>query len=80
MMDHRLAPRRRVLRPGTIEFSGGAIDCTVRNLSSTGALLEVESPIGIPEYFTLVLPSDGNHAILCEVKWRKPTRIGVTFR
>lgn len=69
-----------MLRAGTIEFKGGAIDCTVRNLSSTGALLGVESPIGIPDKFTLALISDGNHATPCEVKWRKPKRIGVAFR
>jgi hypothetical protein len=30
-----------VLKAGTIEFGGGAIDCTVRNVSETGAALEV---------------------------------------
>lgn len=80
MIEHRVAQRRRVLRAGTIEFNGGVIDCTVRNLSSTGALLEVESPIGISDQFTLVLTSDGNHTSPCRVEWRKPKRIGFSFR
>jgi hypothetical protein len=78
-MDHnRIAARRRTLKAGTIEFSGGAIDCTIRNLSNTGAALDVASPIGIPDQFTLVLPADGLHAP-CHIVWRKEKRIGVTF-
>jgi hypothetical protein len=37
------------LKAGKISFGGGAIDCTVRNLSETGAALEVTTPVGIPE-------------------------------
>ena len=36
--EHRIAPRRRFLKAGRISFGGGAaIDCTIRNLSETGA-------------------------------------------
>ena len=42
--DKRSAPRHRVLKAATISFGGGAISCTVRNLSVTGASLEVASP------------------------------------
>jgi hypothetical protein len=78
MNDHRSSSRQRVLKGGTIEFGGGAIDCTVCNVSSTGAMLEVVSPVGIPDKFTLVLPADGR-LIPCHVVWRKEKRIGVTF-
>jgi len=78
MDEKRIAPRHRVLKAGTMEFGGGAIDCTVRNLSNTGAALEVTSPIGIPDQFILVLPADGLH-MPCHVIWRKQKRIGVTF-
>ena len=45
--EHRIAPRRRLLKAGRISFGGGAaIDCTIRNLSETGAALEVTSPVG----------------------------------
>jgi hypothetical protein len=74
--EQRIAARHRVLKRGTIEFGGGGIDCTVRNMSATGAALEVASPIGIPARFTLV--SDGNH-LPCRIVWRKEKRIGVTF-
>jgi len=76
--EHRAAPRYRVLKAGTIEFGGGAIDCTVRNLSDSGAALDVASPVGIPERFTLVLPTDDAQK-LCQVIWRREKRIGVVF-
>ena len=47
------------MKAGTIEFGGGVIDCTVRNLSDSGAALDVVSPVGIPERFTLILPVGG---------------------
>jgi len=76
--EHRVAPRHRVLKAGTIEFGGGAIDCTVRNLSASGAALDVVSPIGIPERFTLIVPADSIQKP-CRVVWRKEKRIGITF-
>jgi hypothetical protein len=76
-MNNRISERRRKLRVGTIEFAGGAIDCTVRNLSSSGAMLQVESPIGIPTHFNLLI-GDG-HMTPCRIVWRKPTSIGVAF-
>jgi hypothetical protein len=76
MDEHRIATRHRVLKAGTIQFGGGAIDCTVRNISATGAALDVASPLGIPAQFTLV--TDGTHRS-CHVVWRKEKRIGVTF-
>jgi len=41
MDETRRAPRRRVLKAGSITVGGGAIDCVVRNLSATGAALQV---------------------------------------
>ncbi|MFG3596180.1 PilZ domain-containing protein [Bradyrhizobium sp. RDI18] len=78
MDEHRIAPRRRLLKSGKISFGGAVIDCTVRNLSETGAALEVSSPVGIPECFTLVIEADHIH-VPCRVVWRKTTRIGVHF-
>ena len=74
--EHRIATRHRVLKGGRIQFGGGSIDCTVRNLSETGAALDVTSPLGIPTEFMLV--ADGIQRP-CRVVWRKEKRIGVTF-
>ena len=78
MSEHRIALRKRVLKTGLIEFNGGVINCTVRNLSDTGAALSVESPLGIPTQFTLVIVSD-QVSRMCRVVWRKENRIGIRF-
>ncbi|PSO34050.1 PilZ domain-containing protein [Bradyrhizobium sp. MOS002] len=79
MDERRDKARHRVLKAGTIEFGGGgAIDCTVRNLSDTGAALDVSSPVGIPDHFSLFVQADGTH-LACTVIWRKERRIGVRF-
>jgi hypothetical protein len=68
MVETRIAPRYRVSNAGTIEFIGGTIDCVVRNLSVTGAALEVSNQTGIPESFMLVMPGDGLR-LLCHIVW-----------
>jgi hypothetical protein len=78
MGEKRTSQRHRVLKAGTIEFGGGGIDCMVRNISDAGAALDVSSPVGIPEHFTLVVTVDGLHKS-CHVVWRKQKRIGVAF-
>ena len=74
----RTAPRRRVLKAGSIQFGGGAIDCTVRNVSETGAALEVVTPLFIPDRFTLAVQADQLKR-RCRIVWRKQGRIGVSF-
>lgn len=74
--DNRSALRHKVLKAATISFGGGAISCTVRNLSDSGASLEVASPIGIPDSVVLELEGGGRR---CRVVWRKEKRIGVRF-
>jgi PilZ domain-containing protein len=76
--EHRRAQRFRVFKVGTIEFSGNAIPCTVRNLSASGAALEINSPLWFPDSFTLGIASDGLHRA-CHVVWRREKRIGVAF-
>jgi len=50
----------------------------VRDISLTGAALEVPNQLGIPAQFTLVIPEDELH-LPCHVVWRREFRIGVTF-
>ena len=78
MDEHRVAARHRVLKAGTISFGGDGIDCTVRNLSETGAALEVITPLFIPDRFTLIVPTDQLKRP-CHVVWRREKRIGVAF-
>jgi hypothetical protein len=78
MNGQRIASRRRILKAGSIEFGGGVIDCTVRNISESGAALDVQSPLYIPDRVTLIIPTDQLKRS-CRVVWRKERRIGVTF-
>ncbi len=78
MDEKRKAGRHRVLKAGKITFGGGVIDCTIRNMSETGAALDVESSVGIPDQFTLVVSGDRMKQ-RCRVAWRKEKRIGVLF-
>jgi len=77
--NRRDAGRHRILKGAHIIFKGhsSTIDCTVRNLSERGACLKVESPVGIPDMFDLVL--DKASVYHCRVTWRKATQIGVNF-
>ena len=65
MVETRIAFRHRVLKAATIEFRGDSIDCVIRDLSTTGAALEVSSQTGIPAKFTLVIPGDALHLHIC---------------
>jgi hypothetical protein len=67
-----------MFKAGTIEFGGGGIDCTVRNISETGAALEVNTPLYIPDRVTLFVPTEQLKR-RCRVVWRKERRIGVMF-
>ncbi len=79
MDEHRKVQRRRMLKAGSISFNRAAgIDCKVRNLSPSGACLEVESPVGIPDDFVLVIEQD-HLKQPCHVVWRTANRIGVEF-
>ena len=79
MIEKRTVPRHRVLKRGTLAFSsGGGLDCTVRNISQAGARIDIASPVGVPEEFTLVIDADRfmrrGHAV-----WSSEQRIGVAF-
>jgi hypothetical protein len=76
--DKRDNRRQRVLKAGTIEFNGAGIDCVVRNISATGAALQVESQIGIPSSFHLIIAAEQFNK-LCRVLWRKEKSLGVVF-
>jgi hypothetical protein len=78
MEDRRAKYRQRLFKAGTIEFDGSGVDCTIRNMSATGAALDVASPVGIPHEITLNIVSL-HHRQNCRIVWRKEKRIGVVF-
>jgi PilZ domain len=72
------APRYRVSEGATIEFGDRTISCLVRNLSATGAAIEVPNEPGIPPRFELNIPRLGLR-MTCRVAWRRDHRMGVAF-
>ena len=81
MIERREAVRDKVIYGGVAEIGepGVSSDCVVRNISDTGAQLEVASPVGIPGEFNLLI--SGNIAKRpCRVAWVKDKRIGVAFK
>ena len=77
-VEKRASSRRRVLKRGVITFGGGGIDCTVRNLSDSGARLDVASPVGVPASFELVIEAD-QFTRRCRSIWTSDHQIGVEF-
>ncbi|MHB1103785.1 MAG: PilZ domain-containing protein [Devosia sp.] len=79
MAEQRAADRRRVLKGARIVFNNGGstINCTVRNLSAAGALIRVETVVGIPDAFVLVV-ADGTRQ-MSEVVRRSGNDIGIRF-
>jgi len=76
--DRRRVTRMRTLKGAQIVWPTGApVKCVVRNLSQTGAALELQSPV--PNNFELVFDGDQSRRS-CVVVWRRETRIGVKFR
>ena len=78
MNEKRAAQRNRVLKAGKIEFGSSAINCMVRNITELGAMIDVTSPIDIPDHFTLALQTERLRKY-CRIVWRNDKRIGVAF-
>ena len=78
--ESRRGARRRILKGAKIVFNNRSalVDCTVRNLSDTGACLHVPSTFGIPDTFDLVLEANEGRRP-CRVAWKTDDRIGVSF-
>lgn len=78
-LEKRLAPRRNTMIRAQIVFNGGrsTADCIIRNLSESGAKLELASVGNIPQTFDLIAPGHRPHA--CRVAWRALKELGVNF-
>ena len=76
--ERRRAPRQRNLKSAQIVFNDRAsvIDCLLRNVSESGASLQVSNTIGVPDTFELAFDSRRR---TCKVEWRDLNRLGVVF-
>jgi hypothetical protein len=80
MPELRTEARQRVFKAGKIIVKQGAsvFDCVVRNLSDTGASVDLGSTAGVPDTFVLICDS-GRISRPCQVVWRTDRRIGLRF-
>jgi hypothetical protein len=86
--SRRWAKRKTTSNTGNILFDGITVPyvCTVRDISSTGARLEMsrnkynpDAAAGfIPTSFTLVMPLDRTR-VECQSMWRRGSFMGVRF-
>ncbi len=86
--NRRFAKRKGRNSNGLILFDGITVpyNCLVRDTSSTGARLEMQSDKfnqdattdSVPNHFTLILPLD-RIQVECQSMWRRGSKIGVRF-
>src|SRR6202044_170295 len=81
MQERRKTARTRSFLEGKILLNDrrSVIDCVIRNLSNTGACLQVTSLVGIPGEFDLQIDHEPASRP-CIAVWRAQNRIGIEFR
>jgi hypothetical protein len=70
--------RRKVFKTGKIYFGKSSEVCTVREMSATGASIELADPAHVPDRFRLVLEME-SASRSCAAIWRKDRQIGIRF-
>lgn len=78
--NNRAAPRSRVLKSAKIISMNyvSVLDCTVRDLSETGAKLICADPLSVANVFRFMLPAE-NTIRDARVVWRRNGMLGVEF-
>jgi hypothetical protein len=76
--EKRAVPRHRVLKGATIAYDGNGLTCTVRNLSSQGAALDLANSLRLPPSFMLLIEAD-QLIRRCHTVWSNEKRVGVAF-
>ena len=78
LLERRIAPRRNTAINALITFGNASLPCIIRNVSDTGAKLEVSKVAAIPDIILLHTP--GHRPQTCRVAWRALKEIGVEYR
>lgn len=78
--ESRVAERKRVLKGAKIAFANrcSSLPCVVRDISDTGARLQVKDHTSVPDTFELLIELDGFEAD-AEVVWRGDGEVGIIF-
>ncbi len=79
-MEKRSSTRTRCLLTGRIIFNNrsSVIDCTVRDISDTGARIIFAHLVQVPAEFDLDIPKRGS-PVHVHLKWSKGNEHGVVF-
>jgi PilZ domain-containing protein len=78
-VDRRHKPRSETFKIGIIASDPERrILSVVKNISSTGALLELDNALEVPDQFTLAIDSESSPRF-CRVAWKKAKQIAVNF-
>ena len=78
LAERRSDTRRRVFKGCVITFHGAGVDCTVRNISTRGAALDVANAAMIPPRFNLAIKAD-DFIARCRMVWNNGQRVGIAF-
>jgi hypothetical protein len=80
MDQRRLSKRARTLLEGRIVFNNrfSLIQCTIRDISDTGAQIYFAHPVAIPQEFELEIPKRGL-SVRARVMWSREKSHGVEF-
>lgn len=75
----RRESREEVGRRAWLETGDGTLDCTLIDISPSGAKIEIDGAARLPEAFSLRLTRYSRPNFSCRVVWRSANEIGVTF-
>jgi hypothetical protein len=77
--DRRFSARHKTLKGGSIMFGlAPPVECVIRNMSESGAAVEVKNVMAIPDDFQLLIKPELRKRH-CQVVWRKHDLLGVRF-
>lgn len=78
--DQRASPRSRTFLPARVEIAeiGIAAPCTVRDLSETGARIQISGSVTLPPSFTLHIPRFDRRVRVTR-RWHRGDFVGVSF-
>ena len=79
--EKRNSPRQRVLKAAKIITmdNTSVVDCTVRNMSDSGAQVIIEKSVKMPEEFQFFL-ANGDTVRDAVLAWHRGDRVGMKFK
>jgi PilZ domain len=78
--ERRSDQRHRTLKGGTLYFNKGysSLECVIRDLSETGARIQMGETFGVPSRFTMSISGEETR-VEASLRWRNSRSIGLSF-